>query len=133
LYRVEPIDATRGTARVVYSINGGEKGAASRIRFEGNQHFSERVLRQQMRTRRKKFSALRDKSGRLDEHQLQEDLDKVREFYQNHGYIDVDVRDVRKERPDGGPITITIAITEGNQYHVGKITISGYKVSSEDT
>ena len=27
------------------------------------------------------------------------------EFYQNHGYIDVEVKDVRKERGDGGPIT----------------------------
>jgi outer membrane protein insertion porin family len=131
-YRVEPIDETRGTARVVYSINEGEKGAVSRIHFEGNAHFSDRVLRKQMKTRGKTFIAFLDKSGRLDEHQLQEDLDKVREFYQNHGYIDVDVRDVRKEHPNGGPITITIAITEGNQYHVGKITVSGYKVSSED-
>lgn len=131
-YRVEPIDATRGTARVVYTINEGEKGAVSRIHFEGNAHFSDRTLRKQMKTRGKTLIAFLDKSGRLDEHQLQEDLDKIREFYQNHGYIDVDVKDVRKERPNGGPITITIAITEGTQYHVGKITVSGYKVSSEE-
>jgi len=130
-YRVEPIDATRGTARVVYTINEGQKGAVSRIHFEGNEHFSDRTLRKQMKTRGKTLIAFLDKSGRLDEHQLQEDLDKIREFYQNHGYIDVDVKDVRKERPNGGPITITIAITEGTQYHVGKITVSGYKVSSE--
>jgi outer membrane protein insertion porin family len=131
-YRVEPIDPTHGTARVVYTINEGEKGAVSRILFEGNEHFSDHTLRKQMKTRGKTLIAFLDKSGRLDENQLQEDLDKVREFYQNHGYIDVAVKDVRKERPNGGPITITIAITEGTQYHVGKITVSGYKVSSEE-
>jgi outer membrane protein insertion porin family len=131
-YRVEPIDPARGTARVIYTINEGEKGAVSRVRFQGNAHFSDRALRKQMKTRGKTLVAFVDKSGRLDEHQLQEDLDKIREFYQNHGYIDVEVKDVRKERPDGGPITITIAINEGTQYHVGKIAISGYKVSSED-
>ena len=66
-YRVEPIDETRGTARVVYTINEGEKGAVSRIRFEGNEHFSDRVLRKQMKTRGKTFIAFLDKSGRLDE------------------------------------------------------------------
>src|SRR5207253_1356095 len=52
------------------------------------------------------------------------------EFYQNHGYIDVEVQDVRKERPKG-PIVLTIAVNEGPQYHTGKITISGYKVSTD--
>src|SRR6266571_8432869 len=49
-YRVEPIEEKRGTARVVYTINEGAKGAVSRIRFEGNEHFGERVLRKQMKT-----------------------------------------------------------------------------------
>ena len=131
-YRVEPIDPARGTARVIYTINEGEKGAVSRVRFQGNEHFGDRTLRKQMKTRGKTLLAFVDKSGRLDEHQLQEDLDKIREFYQNHGYIDAEVKDVRKERPDGGPITITIAINEGTQYHVGKIAVAGYKVSSEE-
>jgi len=54
----------------------------------------------------------------------------VKEFYQNHGYIDVEVKEVRKER-ENGPMIITIAITEGTQYHVGKISISGYKATTE--
>jgi outer membrane protein insertion porin family len=131
-YRVEPIDPAHGTARVVYTIGEGEKGAVSRIQFEGNTHFKDGVLRKQMKTRGKTLIAFLDKSGRLDENQLQQDLDKIREYYQDHGYVDVEVKDVRKERSGGGPIVITIAITEGSQYHVGKITIEGYKVSSED-
>jgi len=129
-FRVEPIDERRGTARVVYTINEGVKGAIRSIRFEGNAHFSERVLRKQMKTRGKTLIAFLDKSGRLDETQLQQDLDSVKEFYQNHGYIDVEVKEVRKER-ENGPMIITIAITEGTQYHVGKISISGYQATTE--
>src|SRR5262249_32403534 len=131
-YRVEPIDPAHGTARVVYTIGEGEKGAVSRIQFEGNAHFKDGVLRKQMKTRGKTLIAFLDKSRRLDENQLQQDLDKIRELYQDHGYVDVEVKDVRKEHSGSGPIVITIAITEGSQYHVGKITIEGYKVSSED-
>src|SRR6266705_6468438 len=130
-YRVDPIDEKRGTARVVYTINEGVKGAVSRIRFEGNEHFRESVLRKQMKTRGKTLVSFFDKSGRLDETQLQRDLDSVREFYQNHGYIDVEVKDVRKQRADGR-MTITVVVNEGTQYHVGKISISGEKVTTED-
>ena len=131
-FRVDPIDEKRGTARVVFTVNEGEKGAVRRIRFEGNTHFSDRTLRKQMKTRGKTLISFFDKSGRLDEVQLQQDIDSVKEFYQNHGYIDVEVKDVRKERSSGGPILLTIVINEGPQYHVGKVTFSGEKVTTED-
>src|SRR6266478_828272 len=130
-YRVEPIEEKRGTARVVYTVTEGTKGSLRRIQFEGNEHFSERVLRKQMKTKGKTLIAFFDKSGRLDEAQLQQDLDGVREFYQDHGYIDVEVKDVRKERKNG-PLIITIVINEGIQYHVNKIGFSGYKIALED-
>jgi outer membrane protein insertion porin family len=118
-FRVDPIEERRGTSRIIYTINEGIKGAVRSVRFEGNQHFSDKTLRKQMKTRGKTFFAFIDKSGRLDEVQLQQDLDSVKEFYQNHGYIDVEVKDVRKERANG-PIVITIAVTEGPQYHTGR-------------
>jgi outer membrane protein insertion porin family len=130
-FRVDPIEENRGTSRVIFTVNEGLKGAVRSVRFEGNEHFSDKVLRKQMKTRGKTLIAFIDKSGRLDEVQLQQDLDSIKEFYQNKGYIDVDVKDVRKERPNG-PIVITIAIIEGNQYHTGKVTFSGYKVTKEE-
>src|SRR5438067_896341 len=130
-YRVDAIDEKRGTSRVVYTINEGVKGAVRRIRFEGNEHFSERVLRKQMKTKGKTLISFFDKSGRLDETQLQQDLDSIREWYQNHGYIDVEIKDVRRTRAEKGPMIITIVIAEGPQYHVNKILISGEKVAAE--
>src|SRR6202030_2143211 len=129
-FRVEPIDESRGTARVIYTVNEGARGAVSRIHFQGNEHFSEGILRKQMKTRGKTLISFLDKSGRLDEVQLQQDLDSIKEFYQDHGYIDVEVQEVRKER-GGRAMIITIAITEGGQYHVGRLTITGQKESTE--
>jgi outer membrane protein insertion porin family len=130
-FRVEAIDAIRGTSRAIYTVNEGIKGSVSTVRFEGNTHFSDRVLRKQMKTRQKTLFSFVDKSGRLDETQLQDDLQKVREFYQNHGYIDVAVRDVTKQRTSSGALQIVIAIDEGPQYHVGKLTFVGYKATTE--
>src|SRR5438067_7057523 len=131
-FRVDPIDERRGTARVVFTVNEGAKGAVAQIRFEGNAHFSDWRLRKEMKTKRKTIVSFLDKSGRLDETQLQQDLDSIREWYQNHGFIDVEVKDVRRERSPKGALTITIVIAEGPQYHVGKVTISGEKVAKEE-
>src|SRR5215475_8590942 len=131
-FRIEPIDEKRGTARVVYTITEGTRGAISRIQFEGNQHVSTNVLRKQMKTRGRTPIYFMDKSGRLDEAQLQQDLDKIREYYQDHGYIDVEIKDVRKDRTTKGPLIVTIVIVEGPRYHVRNLEITGFKVARED-
>src|SRR5438132_12155980 len=111
-FRVDPIDEKRGTARVVFTVNEGVKGAVRAIHFEGNAHLSEKVLRKQMKTRGQTLLSALDKSGRLDEAQLQQDLDKLREFYQDHGYMEVEVKEVRRGRTAKGPMIISVEISE---------------------
>src|SRR5213594_813157 len=131
-FRVDPIDEKRGTARVVYTVNEGVRGAVKQVQFEGNAHFSEKVLRKQMKTRGRSLIYFVDKTGRLDEVQLEQDMDKLREFYQDHGYIDVEIKTPHRERTEKGPMIITIPIVEGPQYHVRKLTITGYQNTTED-
>jgi outer membrane protein insertion porin family len=130
-FRIDPIDEKRGTARVVFTVTEGARGAVSQVRFEGNAHASQAVLRKQMKTRGRTLIYFMDKSGRLDEIQLEQDLDKIREYYQNHGFIDVEIKEVRKERTPKGPMIITVVISEGPQYHVRKLSISGYQNTTE--
>src|SRR4029077_16221351 len=130
-FHVDPIDEKRGTARVVYTVNEGVQGAVSKVHFEGNTHFSEKVLRKQMKTRGRTPIYFMDKTGRLDEVQLEQDMDSLREFYQNHGYIDVQIKNVRKERTEKGPMSIPVVIDEVPQYHVRKLAVTGYQVASE--
>jgi outer membrane protein insertion porin family len=130
-FRIDPIDETRGTARVVFNVTEGARGAISQIQFEGNAHISTRTLRKQMKTRGRTLIYFVDKTGRLDEVQLQQDLDTIREYYQNHGFIDVEIKDVRKDRTPKGPMIITIVIVEGPQYHVRKLTITGFQHSTD--
>ncbi|MBA2436166.1 MAG: outer membrane protein assembly factor BamA [Chthoniobacterales bacterium] len=123
-------DENRGTARAVYTINEGEHGAVRDIRFEGNTKFSDRALRKQMKTKAQTPIAFLDKSGRLDQAQLPQDIDSVREFYQNHGYIDVTVPEVRQERLPKG-VRIVVVVNEGVQYRVGKVAFQGQEVAKD--
>jgi len=84
-----------------------------------------------MKTRGKTPISFLDKSGRFDDVQLQQDIDKIREFYQDHGYIDVEIKDVRRSRTEKGPMVLTIVMVEGPQYHVRKLIISGYQNTTE--
>src|SRR5437762_13793508 len=59
-------------------------------------------------------------------------MDRIREGYPDHGYIDVEIKDGRKERGPKGPLVITVVVAEGPLYHVNKLTISGEKVTTED-
>ncbi|MFN2476602.1 MAG: outer membrane protein assembly factor BamA [Chthoniobacterales bacterium] len=129
-YRIDT-NAARGTSRVVYTINEGTKGALSDIAFEGNSAFSDRVLRKQMKTKRKSLISFLDKSGRIDEGQLNQDLDTVREWYQDHGYIDVTLGEVRRVR-SGSRLTLVIPVSEGPKYLVGHIAVKGAKMTTEE-
>jgi outer membrane protein insertion porin family len=94
-------DESRGTARAIYTINEGEK-ARSRDCVPGQHQIQRSRLRHQMKTKAITPIAFFDKSGRLDQAQLQQDLDSIREFYQNHGYIDIAIPEVRQERIEKG-------------------------------
>lgn len=128
-YKVET-NEDRGTSRVIYTITEGTKGAVGAVRFEGNTKFKDGILRKQMKTKGKTLYSFLDKSGRLDETQLEQDVNAVKEYYQDHGYIDVEVKEVRRER-SGGKMTIVIVLVEGPIYHVGKIQITGTKAAPE--
>ncbi|HEX4665157.1 MAG TPA: outer membrane protein assembly factor BamA [Chthoniobacterales bacterium] len=123
-------DESRGTARAVYTIKEGEHGAVREVRFEGNKAFSDRTLRHEMKTKAKTLISFFDKSGRLDQAQLQQDLDSIREFYQNKGYIDITIPEVRQERFEKG-VRLVVVVNEGQQYHVGKVTFQGQQVAKD--
>ena len=129
-YRIDT-DESRGTSRVIYTINEGQKGTIHAVQFEGNTKFSDKVLRKQIKTKGKTLYSFIDKSGRLDETQLEQDVNSVREWYQDHGYIDIEVKEVRRDRVKD-KMTIVIVLAEGDQYHVGKLSITGTKVTSAE-
>jgi outer membrane protein insertion porin family len=129
-YRVDT-DEARGTSRVIFTITEGTKGAVSAIQFEGNTKFKDKILRKQMKTKGKTLYSFIDKSGRLDETQLEQDINAVKEWYQDHGYIDVEVKEVRRDRAKG-KLNIVVVLVEGPIYRVGKITVAGAKVAKAE-
>jgi len=69
-------------------------------------------------------------NGRFKQSEFEEDLEKIRTYYKNKGYLDVflDESKIRFDFPDPdepGDMDIIIQVQEGKQYRTGDITIAG--------
>jgi outer membrane protein insertion porin family len=129
-YKVD-VNEDRGTARVTYSISEGQKSVVKTIRFVGNYALSSKRLRKEMKTKQNNILGFVTGAGRLNNQQLDSDVQKLKELYQDNGYADAQITDVRIDRLGKKYVAVTIYITEGPQYHVGTVTIEGLHVVSE--
>ena len=72
-------------------------------------------------------------TGRLKNDQFDEDLDKLRDYYREQGFLDVEIAEdkVTFDYPSPSKLAITIRINEGRQYRIGNITFVGNKTLPE--
>ena len=129
-YKVDT-NEERGTARVTFAISEGRKAVVKTIRFVGNYYLKPKQIRKVMKTKQNNILGFVTGAGRLNNQQLDEDVQKIKELYQDNGYADVQVTDVKIDRLDKKNVAITIYITEGAQYHVGTVAINGLHVVTE--
>ena len=127
-------EPSSGQATVTYRITEGPRLKIKQVNFIGNEAFSQRRLRGEMETKRRWMFSWLTGSGRFDEVKLQEDLDKLREFYAKNGYLDIHIAeaDVVLDYPTDKTIAITIRVTEGRQYRMGQISFEGNALFPSD-
>ena len=122
-------DEKANTSTVTFAVAEAGRTFIKHIRFEGNTVFSARQLRKVIKTRAHYLFSFLDKTGRLEKEQIAADAEALRDFYLNHGYVDVKIGDVTVSREDNKTnVDVTFPIQEGAQYHVGSVTIGGTKL-----
>jgi outer membrane protein insertion porin family len=129
-YKVD-VNEERGTAKVTFAISEGHKAVVKTIRFVGNTAIKSSRLRKEMKTKQNNILGFLTGAGRLNNQQLDSDVQKIKELYQDNGYADVQVTDVKIDRLNKKYVAITIYINQGQQYHVGTVTITGLHVVTE--
>ncbi len=133
-------DRVTGFGTISFKISEGEKVKIKDIRFVGNDNVKARIclglldgpLVKQMETRRWWLLSWLTSSGRLKDELFEDDLDKLRDYYREQGYLDVDIPQdkIIYDYPSQKKLVVTIQISEGRQYKVGEITFSGNKLHS---
>jgi outer membrane protein insertion porin family len=124
-----------GTGVVTFNIDEGPEVEIEAIKFVGNAHIKAGTLRDQMTTETYTWLiSWFTGTGHYLEDTFQDDLDKLTTYYKNKGYLDVDIpeNEVEFRYPAKDELVIVIHVHEGEQYHVGKVTVSGNTIFPTD-
>ncbi|MCK5145775.1 outer membrane protein assembly factor BamA [bacterium] len=132
LAEVEPevIDSdTQGRVILKIKINEGSKVQIKRIRFFGNQNFSDGKLRKQLKkTKEDRWW----RGGNFDKEKFVADKEKILEFYHNEGYRDAAVlRDSLYYDDARTDMFIDLWVSEGVKYYFGKLEWEGNALLDE--
>ena len=125
-------DEALGQATVVFQVDPGRKVKIDNIVFENAVASSQRELRKAIKTRKRWWMSWLTGSGKFETDQWDEDLEMLAQFYQDQGYIDFKVREIKFEYPKEGRMVIRLDLYEGYQYEVGNVTFEGNTLFSGD-
>ena len=114
-------------ARVIFSIVENERLYIREITFADNEAFTDKELAKVMKTAEKGLFSFITDSGILKKEQLRQDAEKINAFYLNNGFIYAQVGEPEITH-DGKGIYIKIPVTEGKQFQVGKVEITGDEI-----
>ncbi len=109
---------------LTFKIDEQQQLFVKKITFTGNQAFSNRRLSKLMETNEWGIFHFISDSGLLKTEKLNSDLNKISVFYLNNGYIHARVGTPIITSDKKG-ISITIPISEGRRFKVGKVDIAG--------
>lgn len=126
-------DEKTGQGYVTFEIDEGRKLKIASLNFIGNESIKASKIRGEMETSRRRWWSFLTGSGRFNEKTFQEDLEKVRAYYIDKGFLDVSIPEsnVTLDYPTDKKIDITIRIDEGRQYRTGNVTFEGEEVYPE--
>jgi outer membrane protein insertion porin family len=122
---VPSIDENAGRGTVTFEITETPKVKIDDIRFVGAQAFKEKKLRKVLKTRRRWWMSWLTGSGVLKDDEFEDDKERLIEFYQNEGYIDFEIKDIKFDYSSPTKMTVNFFISEGQQYKVGAVTFKG--------
>ena len=109
---------------VEYHIKEGKKVYIKEIRFVGNESYKKSQLEKVMGTKERGFLYWFTDSGVLKRDILDQDIARIASFYHHNGYIEATIGSPQITQ-EGEWLYITIEISEGNRYKVGKIDLTG--------
>lgn len=110
-----------GDVEIVIEIFEGPKEDLASIDFKGNVFATDATLRTKITCRVPILGFL----GRYQREMLDEDRQKLIDYYYSHGFFEVKVTPVTRPADLSGKIALTFVVSEGTQYKVRNIVLEG--------
>jgi outer membrane protein insertion porin family len=114
---------------VTFTIVEGDKFDVGEIRIVGNQALKEKDIKSKLQTSEVFLFFF---GGTLKREELQRDLDRIRAYYLDNGFLDI-VVDEPEIQIDAArrKLRVVIKVQEGIQYRIGELTIKAASLFSE--
>ena len=127
---VTPLERNR--VAINFSLNEGDVARIKRINIVGNLEFPEDELLSVVQLRTPGMFTGITKSDQYSRQKLQADLESLRSFYLNRGYLEFNIDSTQVSiTPDRRDIYITVNISEGQKYEVADVNLGGELLVSE--
>ena len=121
---VTPIDTSR--VSLLFSVAEGPNAKIQQINFIGNKVYSESTLLDEMRMSTPNWFSWYTKNDLYSKEKLTGDLENVRSFYLNRGYLEFEVESTQVSlSPDKKNMYLTVVLHEGEPYTVSGIRLEG--------
>ena len=132
-YRINK-NPLNGESSVDFEINESVKTLIKVIRFKGVTAFSSKALNRVMETQKKNIFSWLSGSGLFNQSLLEDDLERLRMFYKNSGFLDVEIDPdlISYDFTNPKNSIITITVDEGEQYFLGSVEIEGASIYTEN-
>ncbi len=128
---VTPIERNR--VNVTFTMTEGDAARIREIRIVGSQAFPESTLLGLFDLTAGGWMTWYTKSDRYSRAKLNADLETLRAYYVNRGYLEFAVESTQVTiSPDKQDITITISVREGQPYTVTAVRLDGDYLGKED-
>lgn len=116
----------RNRVRITIQVDEGAASSIKQIRFVGNTVFDSDDLLDQMQLSEHKWSSWYTRRDLYSREKLAADLETIRSFYLNQGYLDFKIDSVQVSvAPNKSDVFITINVTEGKQYRIDSVKLAG--------
>jgi outer membrane protein insertion porin family len=115
--------------RVTFDIVEGEKFDVGEIRIVGNKYLKEKDIKGKLQTSELFLWFF---GGTLKREELRRDLDRIRAYYLDNGFLDIAVAEPEIQIDQKkGQLRIVITVEEGAQYRIGNLTVTGASLFPE--
>ncbi len=128
---VTPLERNR--VNVIFTITEGTAAKIRELRIVGNKVFSEGTLKSLFDLNDGGWLNWYTKADRYSRSKLNADLETLRAYYLNRGYLEFNVDSTQVAiSPDKQDITVTINVTEGQPYTVTAVKLEGDYLGKEE-
>jgi len=127
---VTPLERNR--VGILIEVAEGEVTKIHGVTIVGNRIFKDNELRKTFSLSTSTLFSFYTKNDQYSKQQLAADLESLRNFYQNQGYLDFTIDSTQVSiTPDKQDIYITVNITEGQKYTVTDVKLGGKLIVPE--